>query len=127
MLQDDRSFQASTRAVAHAVSPMHEMELPFVPPLPQRSGQLEFMDTEHPFVYHGAEWDYPMREMSDPDAMSVDSRDRGSSSRGSSEPVGGARTGKKESKEKKKTGMACHFCRCVYSLSFFNFDNVCAD
>lgn len=120
MLQDHHSFQASAQAVAPTVSSMHGMELPFVPPLPPRSGRLELMDGAHPFVYRGVDWNSSMREMTDPDGTSVDSQGRRSSSRGSSEVMGGSvKTGKKGSKEKKKTGMACHFCRCKSPFTLF--------
>lgn len=122
-MSPERSFQASAWRVHDTSTTMHDMNSPYIPPPPQRLAHLEVMDTDHPFVYRGADWDYPMRVMTDPDGMSMDSQERGSSSRGSSEPGGGGvRAGRgKGSKEKKKTGMACHFCRCEFFLDFFLF------
>ncbi|KAG8715222.1 hypothetical protein FRC08_010825 [Ceratobasidium sp. 394] len=100
------------------------VESPYIPPpSPQQADE----QGDHPFVYKGADWDYPLRSLrtattasTDTDAMSLDGRGR-SSSRESSEDAGGRRS-KKDKKTaqapanangegKRKTVMACHFCR----------------
>ncbi|KAG8734106.1 hypothetical protein FRC11_011792 [Ceratobasidium sp. 423] len=99
-----------------------------VPPAP-RPDELELRDPDHPFTYQGAHWDVSNGEFSvastDGDVASLHSQDR-PSSRDSSEPARGNRRGRKaattDSSEtpeqrkasgegRKKTVMACHFCR----------------
>ncbi|KAG9126640.1 hypothetical protein FRC07_002653 [Ceratobasidium sp. 392] len=116
-------FQVRKEAASHVDSPY------IPPPSPQRADEQE----DHPFVYKGADWDYPLRTLrtattasTDAEAMSVDGQeqDRRSSSRGGSESSA-SRRAKKDKKTtqangtpanvngdgKRKTVMACHFCR----------------
>ncbi|KAL5632591.1 hypothetical protein ACGC1H_005515 [Rhizoctonia solani] len=93
-----------------------------VPPAP-RPDELELRDPDHPFTYQGAHWDVSNGAFSvastDGDAASLHSQDR-SSSRDSSEPTRANRRGRKAAtpeqqktngEGRKKTVMACHFCR----------------
>ncbi|CAE6415725.1 unnamed protein product [Rhizoctonia solani] len=92
-----------------------------IPPAP-RPGELELRDPDHPFTYQDAHWDVSNEGFSvastDADAVSLNSQDR-PSSRDSSDPTGGRRRGRKSTPEqrklsgegRKKTVMACHFCR----------------
>ncbi|CAE6522954.1 unnamed protein product [Rhizoctonia solani] len=93
-----------------------------VPPAP-RSDELGLRDPDHPFTYQGAHWGASNGAFSvastDGDAASLHSQDR-SSSRDSSEPTRANRRGHKvatpdqrktSGEGRKKTVMACHFCR----------------
>jgi hypothetical protein len=117
-----------------------EMDPPYIPaPSPRAAGEMELQDSDHPFVYKGADWDYPLRGLNaatastDADAMSLDSRDqeRRSSSRGSSagavrHPKRGRKTATSVDSSardasgdgKRKSVMACHFCRCESCMVF---------
>ncbi|KAG8745841.1 hypothetical protein FRC10_006868 [Ceratobasidium sp. 414] len=120
-------FQEQVPQVSQPMTP--GAESPYIPPpSPQDAGG----QGDHPFVYNGADWDYPLRSLrasttasTDADAMSLDGRgqERCSSSRESSEDATGRSKKDKESAQalgpqattngegKRKTMMACHFCR----------------
>jgi hypothetical protein len=92
-----------------------------IPPAP-RPGELDLQDPDHPFTYQGAHWDVSNGDFSvastDVDAVSLHSQDR-PSSRDSGRPTSANRHGRKATPEqrklsgegRKKTVMACHFCR----------------
>ncbi|KAF8746680.1 hypothetical protein RHS02_00853, partial [Rhizoctonia solani] len=92
-----------------------------IPPAP-RPSELELADPDSPFTYQGAHWDVSNGVFSmastDADAASLHSQDR-PSSRDSIDPIGGGRRSRKATPEqrkpnvdgRKKTTMACHFCR----------------
>ncbi|QRV77656.1 Fungal Zn(2)-Cys(6) binuclear cluster domain [Ceratobasidium sp. AG-Ba] len=100
------------------------------PYMPPTSPHYEDPHAEHPFVYQGVDWDFRLRGLrpaiatnTDADAMSVD-QERRSSSRGSSNETSNdhLKRDRKISQNsqppasisgdgKKKTAMACHFCR----------------
>ncbi|KAH7336949.1 hypothetical protein B0J17DRAFT_448871 [Rhizoctonia solani] len=134
---DSHRYVSATNAIVqdnYPSSPATGMEIdpPIVIPPAPRTDELELQDPDHPFTYRGAHWDVSNGAFSvastDGDAGSLHSQDR-PSSRDSSEPIRGNRRDRKSratdspaapeqqkasSEGRKKTVMACHFCRCKY-------------
>jgi hypothetical protein len=120
-------------AVAHSAfpaSPAMDVDSSYILPPASRPNELELRDPEHPFVSGRADWNGAMSAAStDGDAASLHSQDQ-LSSRGSSEPSSGptrrnkqkagakanspatSERGEASREGRKKSVMACHFCRC---------------
>ncbi|CUA68751.1 Xylanolytic transcriptional activator xlnR [Rhizoctonia solani] len=113
----------------HSPAAVMDIDPPFVAPPAPGPNEIELRDPDHPFTYQGAHWDVSNGAFSvastDCDATSLHSQGR-PSSRDSSEPTGANRRGRRvgttgspaapeqrktSGEGRKKTVMACHFCR----------------